>query len=87
MPNKLQANFTVEVDKNKLSKWIEYKWNLYKQPFRKIFEKQSKIIQKICPCFMMSPLSACQYINPEKLKFDFVYLPFNLQVTFNNFYN
>ena len=28
---------------------------------RKIFEKQAEMIQKICPCFMMSPLSA-QYI-------------------------
>jgi len=39
----LQANFTVEVNKSKLSKWIEYKWNSYKQPFRKMFEKQNVI--------------------------------------------
>lgn len=43
MPKKLQANFTVEVNKSKLSKWVEYKWNLYKQPFRKMFEKQTVI--------------------------------------------
>ena len=39
---------------------------------RKIFGKQAEMIQKICPCFMMSPLSACQYIDPDILKFDYV---------------
>ena len=43
MSKNLQANFTVEVNKSKLSKWIEYKWNSYKQPFRKMFEKQNVI--------------------------------------------
>ena len=34
---------------------------------RKIFEKQASMIQRILPCFMMRPLSACQYVNPERL--------------------
>ncbi len=29
-------------------------------------------IKKICPCFLMSPLSIAQYIDPEKMHFDVV---------------
>ena len=43
LSKKLQANFTAEVRENKLLNWAEYKWDLYKQPFRKMFEKQTVI--------------------------------------------
>jgi len=39
---------------------------------RKIFANIPDIIQRLCPCLMMSPLSLSQYIDPEKIKFDFV---------------
>ncbi len=39
---------------------------------RKIFANVPNVVQQLCPCFMMSPLSLSQYINPEKIKFDFV---------------
>ena len=41
-------------------------------PIRKIFANIPDIIQRLCPCFMMSPLSLSQYIDPEKIKFDVV---------------
>ena len=43
LPKKPQANFTVKVNENKLLNLVEHKWNLYKQLFRKIFEKQTVI--------------------------------------------
>jgi len=39
---------------------------------RKLFSKAQQTIQNICPCFMMSPMSVSQYINPDNLKFDLV---------------
>ncbi|MEK0369194.1 MAG: DUF3320 domain-containing protein, partial [Nitrosopumilus sp.] len=39
---------------------------------RKIFSNVPDIVQQLCPCLMMSPLSLSQYIDPEKIKFDFV---------------
>ena len=39
---------------------------------RRLFKKAPTIIQKICPCFMMSPMSVAQYLDPEKIKFDVV---------------
>jgi superfamily I DNA and/or RNA helicase/very-short-patch-repair endonuclease len=39
---------------------------------RKIFANVPNVVQQLCPCFMMSPLSLSQYINPEKINFDFV---------------
>ena len=41
-------------------------------PIRKIFANIPDVIQRLCPCLMMSPLSLSQYIDPEKIKFDFV---------------
>jgi superfamily I DNA and/or RNA helicase len=43
-------------------------------PLRTLFEKSGGVIKQIKPCFMMSPLSIAQYLNPsnEKLKFDVV---------------
>ena len=48
---------------------------------RKIFEKQASMIQRILPCFMMSPLSACQYVNPERVTFDYVIFDEASQIT------
>ncbi|MEK0337237.1 MAG: AAA domain-containing protein, partial [Nitrosopumilus sp.] len=39
---------------------------------RRIFGNVPNIVQQLCPCFMMSPLSLSQYINPEEMKFDYV---------------
>ena len=43
-------------------------------PVRKLLEKAGGIIKKIKPCFMMSPLSVAQYLDPtnEELQFDVV---------------
>lgn len=41
-------------------------------PVRKILDNVPTIVQQLCPCCMMSPLSLSQYINPEIMKFDFV---------------
>ncbi len=39
---------------------------------RKLFKKAPQVIHQISPCFMMSPMSVAQYIDPEKFKFDLV---------------
>jgi len=41
-------------------------------PIRRIFNNIPNIVQQLCPCMMMSPLSLSQYIDPEKIEFDFV---------------
>ncbi|MBC7473118.1 MAG: DUF4011 domain-containing protein, partial [Candidatus Sericytochromatia bacterium] len=42
------------------------------KPLRKLFCEIKDILFKIKPCFMMSPLSVSQFIDPEKIKFDLV---------------
>jgi superfamily I DNA and/or RNA helicase/stress response protein SCP2/very-short-patch-repair endonuclease len=42
------------------------------KPLRKLFVEIKEILFNIKPCFMMSPLSVSQFIDPEKLKFDLV---------------
>ncbi|MGF0039581.1 DUF4011 domain-containing protein [Peptoniphilaceae bacterium SGI.131] len=37
---------------------------------RKLFEDGNKVIKKLTPCFLMSPLSVAQYIDPSFPKFD-----------------
>lgn len=39
---------------------------------RKIFENCSDVIQTLCPCILMSPLSAAQYLDPSTKKFDVI---------------
>lgn len=41
-------------------------------PIRKLMTKAGGLIQKIKPCFMMSPLSIAQYLDPSTTKFDVV---------------
>ena len=43
-------------------------------PLRKLFVKAGKLITQIKPCFMMSPLSIAQYLDPtnENMEFDVV---------------
>ena len=43
-------------------------------PVRKLLEKAGGLIKQIKPCFMMSPLSVAQYLDPtnEELQFDVV---------------
>ena len=43
-------------------------------PVRKLLEKTGGLIKQIKPCFMMSPLSIAQYLDPtnEELQFDVV---------------
>ncbi len=41
-------------------------------PIRSLLSKCGQIIQQIKPCFMMSPLSVAQFIDPKGLKFDVV---------------
>jgi very-short-patch-repair endonuclease/RecA/RadA recombinase len=39
---------------------------------RELMKRAGQSIQKIKPCFLMSPLTVAQYLDPEKLKFDLV---------------
>ncbi len=41
-------------------------------PIRKLMTKAGGLIQKIKPCFMMSPLSVAQYLDPRTTKFDVI---------------
>ena len=43
MRNKPQANFSAKSNDNKLLFWMKFKWNFYKKPFLKMFEKQVPI--------------------------------------------
>lgn len=42
------------------------------KPIRKILEEAASLIQKIKPCFMMSPLSVAQFLPPGDVEFDIV---------------
>ena len=48
----------------------EKKRNL--KPIRVLLEEISNVVFKLKPCFMMSPLSVSQYINPKTTQFDVV---------------
>ena len=39
---------------------------------RKLMSTSGKLIQKIKPCFMMSPVSVAQFIDPQSLNFDII---------------
>ena len=39
---------------------------------RKLFENSSEVIQSLCPCILMSPISAAQYLDPSTKKFDVI---------------
>jgi very-short-patch-repair endonuclease/KaiC/GvpD/RAD55 family RecA-like ATPase len=41
-------------------------------PIRKLLARAPGAIQRIKPCFMMSPLSVAQYLDPEKIQFGLV---------------
>lgn len=41
-------------------------------PIRKLMGKAGGLIQKIKPCFMMSPLSIAQFLDPKTVKFDVI---------------
>lgn len=42
------------------------------KPIRKLFSQLGDVVQALKPCFMMSPMSAAQYLEPGKLVFDLV---------------
>lgn len=39
---------------------------------RKLFEQIPNLLPRLCPCFLMSPMSAAQYLTPEREPFDLV---------------
>ncbi|TET34002.1 MAG: DUF3320 domain-containing protein [Planctomycetota bacterium] len=41
-------------------------------PIRKLITKTGRLIQKIKPCFMMSPLSIAQFLDPRAASFDVI---------------
>ncbi|RZV62756.1 MAG: hypothetical protein EX341_18505 [Candidatus Scalindua sp. SCAELEC01] len=41
-------------------------------PIRKLITKAGKALQVLKPCFLMSPLSVAQYVDPHGIKFDIV---------------
>lgn len=42
------------------------------KPIRKLFAQLGDVVVALKPCFMMSPMSAAQYLEPGKLSFDVV---------------
>lgn len=42
------------------------------KPIRKLFAQLGDVVLALKPCFMMSPMSAAQYLEPGKLSFDVV---------------
>jgi very-short-patch-repair endonuclease len=41
-------------------------------PIRKLMNRAGRALQTLKPCFLMSPLSVAQYIDPKGIKFDMV---------------
>lgn len=41
-------------------------------PIRQLMKKTGALIQQIKPCFMMSPLSTAQFLDPEAVEFDII---------------
>jgi len=41
-------------------------------PIRKLMEQAGGLIQKVKPCFMMSPLSIAQFLGPRSARFDVI---------------
>lgn len=41
-------------------------------PIRVIFSNVGELVQKLCPCFLMSPISVAQFIDPTRINFDVV---------------
>ena len=39
---------------------------------RQMFKQLSTVIPRLCPCMLMSPISAAQYLDPEREPFDIV---------------
>ncbi len=39
---------------------------------RRLFEQISNLLPRLCPCMLMSPLSAAQYLDPNRKPFDLV---------------
>ena len=39
---------------------------------RKLFDRLSDVITRLCPCMLMSPISAAQYLDPHREPFDLV---------------
>ena len=39
---------------------------------RKLFEQLQEVITRLCPCMLMSPISAAQYLDPHREPFDLV---------------
>jgi superfamily I DNA and/or RNA helicase len=52
-----------------------------RMPIRKIISRASESIQLLKPCFMMSPQSVAQYLEPEALHFDVVIMDEASQLT------
>ena len=50
----------------------QFKLQRGQMALRKLFTRAPNAIQDISPCFMMSPMSVAQYIDPEEMQFDLV---------------
>ena len=48
---------------------------------RNLFDSTPNILHTICPCFLMSPLSVAQYLDPKHKKFDIVIFDEASQIT------
>jgi len=50
-------------------------------PLRRMFATLTEVVQSIKPCFMMSPLSVAQFLDPKSVKFDLVVFDEASQIT------
>ncbi|MDA0754105.1 MAG: DUF3320 domain-containing protein [Candidatus Marinimicrobia bacterium] len=50
----------------------QFKLQRGQMALRKLFIKAPNAVQDISPCFMMSPMSVAQYIDPQEMQFDLV---------------
>ena len=48
---------------------------------RSLFDSSMNVIDSLCPCFLMSPLSVAQYLDPKNKKFDIVIFDEASQIT------
>lgn len=46
--------------------------NCRRMSLRTLFANVSDLLQRICPCMLMSPISVAQYLDPDSMKFDLV---------------
>ena len=82
---RLQAKLPVQAEVKRNSDWGIVRHELQKQrrhkPVRTLLEEAPEAMMKLTPCFMMSPLSAAQYLPTDQSLFDVVIFDEASQIT------